>query len=117
GHRADPLTMLITSGIVLLGSKLATTPPESFDLMVFDVAWLIINPGIVIGRPPPKEPSNGSPGAMRPITPIKPPPFEIFPILLLNVQIPRSTSTILPAREPAAKAAQPLRFPPAPFPY
>ena len=71
----------------------------------------------MVGVPPPNAPSNGSPGAMSPMIPIRPPPAAMFEILIENEHTPRSTSTIFPVSDPPAKAAQPLRFPPAPLPY
>ena len=49
--------------------------------------------------------------------PIVPPPAPMLAIFDPKVQVPRSTSTILPASEPGANAAQPFRLPPAPSPY
>ena len=108
--------MLITSRTMVFGSNFATTPPESAPLILFASAWLIMKPGMV-GVPPPNAPSKGSPGATKPIMPADPPPPAMLLILTLKAQDPRSTSTIFPTREPAAKAAHPFLFPPALSPY
>src|SRR6185503_9033467 len=117
GPRAEVLTMLITSWTLLLGSNLATTPTLNRLLIVFDVAWLIMNPGMVMAEPPPKSPSKCSPCAISSMTPTRPPPFAILRILSEKAQTPRSTRTIFPVSDPAGNAAHPFRFKPAPFPY
>ena len=49
--------------------------------------------------------------------PIRPSASPTFLILSVKLQTPRSTRTILPAREPGANESQPSRLPPAPSPY
>lgn len=108
--------MCRTSGMPKVGSRRTTTPAASPLLMRLASAWLIMKAG-TSGLPPPKPPSKGSPGATRPMMPARPPPAAMLLILMLNAQTPRSTSTTLPASEPAGKGSQPSKLPPAPLPY
>ena len=110
--------MLATSGTAEAGLIAAVEPRTDFSAA--PSPSVIEYPG-TFGVPPPKLKSGGrSPGAWAALFATmtdSAPPAAPLETLMLMAQTPRSTSSTLPASEPAANAAQPFLLPPAPSPY